>query len=214
MSSHTETIQLRAKRATRRARLASFVSLGLVAAAVALTALFFYQAGFFSVLVPKQAEPPPVVEKAQQISSRASRVSGFDREQQPYEIAASEGFQDKDQPNLVHLQDLTGSFRKVSGKTYEIAANAGLYDTKLKQIDLSGDVRIVEPGRLTATMAKAQVQVETKALETDVPVEVVMDNGTSRISAGGMKISDDGKTILFLNGVKARFEGDGKGDKP
>lgn len=214
MSSHTESIQLRAQRATRRARYASLVSVGLVAAAVLLTLLFFYQAGFFAVLLPKQQQPAPVVEKAQQISSTASRVTGFDREQQPYEIAASEGFQDKDQPNLVHLQDLTGSFRKLSGKTYEIAAETGLYDTKTKMMDLSGHVRIIEPGRLTATMSKAQVQVDRKSLDTDVPVEVVMDNGNSHINAGGMKISDDGKTILFLNGVKARFEGDGKGDKP
>jgi LPS export ABC transporter protein LptC len=214
MSSHTETIQLRAMRASRRARFAQFISIALIAVAVLFTLLFFYQAGFFSVLMPKQQPPAPVVEKAQQISSRASRVSGFDREQQPYEIAASEGFQDKDKPNLVHLQDLTGTLRRISGKTYEIEANTGLYDTKTKQIDLEGDVRIVEPGRLTATMSKALVQVESKSLDADVPVEVVMNGGNSRISAGGMKISDDGKTILFLNGVKARFEGDGKGDKP
>ena len=54
---------------------------------------------------------------------------------------------------------------------------------------------------LAAGLSCAQVQ----ALDTDVPVEVVMNGGNSRINAGGMKISDDGKTILFLNGVKARF---------
>jgi LPS export ABC transporter protein LptC len=214
MSSHTESIQLRALRATRRARVASFMSLALIAGVVLLALLFFYQAGFFSILVPKQPQPLPVIEKANQISSKASRVSGFDREQQPYEIAASEGYQDKDKPNLVHLQDLTGTLRRPSGKTYEIEANTGLYDTKSKQVDLAGDVRIVEPGRLTATMAKALVHMENKSLDADVPVEVEMNGGNSRISAGGMKIGDDGKTILFLNGVKARFEGDGKGDQP
>lgn len=214
MYSPTETIQHRARRATRRAKFASFVSLGLVALAALLTGLFFYQAGFFSLLMPKDRAPPPVVEKAQQITSKASRISGFDKEQQPYEITAREGFQDKDQPHLVHLQDMTSKLRRPSGRTYEIEANSGLYDSKTKQVDLEGNVKIVEPGRMTASMAKAKVQMESKALDADVPVEVVMDNGNSRITAGGMKISDDGKTILFLNGVKARFENDGKGDKP
>ncbi len=214
MSSHTESIRLRAERATRRARLAPYISTGLVAAAVLLTLAFFQQAGFVSALFPKAPAPAPTVEKAEQISSQASRVAGFDREQQPYEISAKQGFQDKDKPNLVHLEELTGSFRKLSGKTYQMAADTGLYDTKTREIDLSGNVRIVEPGRMTASMTKAHVKMDTKALDTDVPVEVVMNGGNSRINAGGMKISDDGKTILFLNRVKARFEGDGKGDKP
>jgi hypothetical protein len=37
----------------------------------------------------------------------------------------------------------------------------------------------------------------------NVPVLVEMDSGT--ITANGLKISNDGKNILFLNGVKARF---------
>lgn len=214
MSSHTESIQHRAQRATRRAKLASYVSFALIALAILLTGLFFYQAGFFSVLVPKQPQPAPVVEKAEQISSKVSRVSGFDREQQPYELSAKQGFQDKDKDNLIHLEELTGTMRRTTGKIYEMQANTGLYDSKTKQVDLDGDVKIVEPGRMTARMSKAQVQMDSKALDSNVPVEVEMDGGKGHISAGGMKISDDGKTILFLNGVKARFEANGKGDKP
>lgn len=213
MSSPTELVRLRAEKAARRARIAPYIGLGLIGVAIGFTALFFYQAGVFGSLTPKPPQPVPKIEKADQITSQQSHVSGFDREQQPYELEAREGYQDKDKPNLVHLEELTGTFRKSSGKTYNIAANTGLYDTKVKEIALSGNVKIIEPGRLVASMAKALVQVDSKALDTDVPVEVVMDDGSGHINAGGMKISDDGKTILFLNGVKARFKGDGKGDQ-
>lgn len=213
MSSPTDLLRLRAEKAARRARMAPYIGFGLIGVAIAFTGLFFYQAGVFGALIPKPPQPVPKIEKADQITSQQSHVTGFDREQQPYELEARQGFQDKDKPNLVHLEELTGTFRKRSGKSYNIAANNGLYDTKVKEIALSGDVKIVEPGRLTASMAKALVQVDSKSLDTDVPVEVVMNDGSGQINAGGMKISDDGKTILFLNGVKARFEGDGKGDQ-
>lgn len=212
MSSPTDSIHYRAQRAARRARFASYLSLALFAGAVLLGLYFIQQAGFFSNFVPAPVAPPPEVKRAEQISSEVSDVAGFDKYQQPYKMSASEGFQDKDHPNIIHLKQLIGNFRKRSGKTYDVVADVGVYDSKSKEMDLSGNVKITEPGRMTATMSKAHVGVESKDLVSDVPVEVVMDTG--RINAGGMKITDDGQKILFLNGVKARFQGDGKGDKP
>ena len=46
-------------------------------------------------------------------------------------------------------------------------------------------------------------QLEKKNLVSNVPVVVEMGAGT--IHANGMQMSNDGNTILFLNGVKARF---------
>ena len=212
MYSPTETVRYKAERATRRARYASYLSFALVTGAALLGLYFLQQAGFFSTLAPKPIQPVPEVRRSEQISSQISDVAGFDREQQPYKLSAKEGFQDKDQPNLVHLDQLVGTFRKKSGKTFDLAADTGLYDTKTREMDLAGNVKITQSGGMTATMSKAHVAVETKALTTDVPVEVITGDG--KINAGGMKISDDGQTILFLNGVKARFGGDGKGDKP
>jgi hypothetical protein len=50
--------------------------------------------------------------------------------------------------------------------------------------------------------------MEKKNLVSDVPVVVEMGSGT--ITANGLQISNDGKNILFLNGVKARFTEDSK----
>ncbi len=52
-------------------------------------------------------------------------------------------------------------------------------------------------------MDKAHVVVEEKKLTSDAPVAVTLADGT--IEANGLEITNDGKTILFLNGVKARF---------
>jgi LPS export ABC transporter protein LptC len=101
------------------------------------------------------------------------------------------------------MEDLTGTFRRKSGQSIEIVSKTGLYDAKAKEMDLEGNVRIVEKGRFTATMAKAHVTLEQKNLVSNVPVVVEMGTGT--IHANGLLVSNDGNNIKFLNGVKARF---------
>ena len=53
--------------------------------------------------------------------------------------------------------------------------------------------------------------VEEKRLVSESPVAVTFGSGT--VNANGMQITDDGERILFLNGVKARFDApQAKGD--
>lgn len=200
-------------RARRRAVMAPLLSYASVGLAAAIAIAFFYQAGMFEALVPKEAPAPPKIDNPEQISAKESTVNGLDREQQPYEIAAESALQDKDAPNKVHLDRVTGKFRRTSGEVVEVEARKALYDSDTKLLDLDGDVRIVSKGRFTALMDKARVITENKALTSSVPVDV--DFGSGTVHANGIEITNDGKRIVFLNRVKAIFksaakQGDGK----
>ena len=187
----------------RRARLAPLLSWVALAFGLGLMAVFFVQAGLLSALIPEPKPVPPAVEMPEQISGSNARIAGFDRENQPYEVTAKKGYQDKENADLVHMQDLTGTFRKKTGQSFALFSDTGLYDSKGKEMDLEGNVRIVEEGRFTATMAKAHVELEKKNLVSNVPV--VVETSTGTITANGMQVSNDGNNIKFLNGVKARF---------
>jgi lipopolysaccharide export system protein LptC len=200
-------------RARRRAGLAPLLSYGSAGIAIVIAAAFFYQAGMFESLVPKEVPVPPKVDNPEQISAKESTVTGLDREQQPYEITAEKALQDKNKPNKVYLDRVTGKFRRTSGEVLNVVANRALYDSDTKLLDLDGDVRITSKDRFTALMQKAQVITKDKALTSSVPVEV--DFGSGTVLANGLEITDDGKRILFLNRVKATFKspakkGDGK----
>ena len=128
-------------------------------------------------------------------------------------MTAKRGRQDAVKPNIVHLEDIEAVFRKPGGKVYNVTSASGVYDDKAKDVDLEGQVVISEATTFTARMEKAYVQIETKAMTSDVPVTVDMVGGGT-IAANGMQITDDGTKILFLNGVKARFGAEtGKGDQ-
>lgn len=199
-----------AARAVRRARLSPVLSWLAAAIGVAFATLFVAQAGLFAMLMPQEKAPPVILDRPEQITSRDSILTGFDREKQPYELKAARGIQDKDRPELVHLETLTGKFLKTTGQAYTLAAKAGHYDSDRRELDLEGDVTIRETGRFTARMAKAHVVVEEKKLTSDTPVTVEFAGGT--IEAQGLQITDDGRNIVFLNGVKTRYTQRAKGE--
>lgn len=207
MSSHTETQPDNTDElllaAARRARLTPVLSWAALAFGLGVVIIFLVQAGVFSALRPKPETPPLTVEMPEQISGTFARISGFDRENQPYVITAKKGYQDKETAELVHMEGLTGTFHRKSRQPFELFSKTGLYHAKAREMDLEGNVRIVEKGRFTATMSKAHVELEKKNLVSDVPVVVEMEAGT--INANGLQVSNDGNNIKFLNGVKARF---------
>ena len=203
MSSHIETDRL-LQAAARRARLAPVLSKISIAIALGIVGVFLYQSGLVEALMPRNKPAPLTVEKPEQITGQSSRLAGFDKENQPYELTAKKGFQDKDKPNLVHMEGIAGSFKKKSGRAFLLSSNTGLYDSKLKEMDMEGHVIIEQPGKFTAVMEKARVSIEQKDLASDMPVTVEFESG--RLTAGGIRISQNGRNVLFIKGVKARFE--------
>jgi LPS export ABC transporter protein LptC len=206
MSSPTDTAQ----RALRRAALARGLTWLAAALGAGFVVVFLVQAGLFTALLPQEPAPPPEV-LPDQITAVQSTVSGIDREQQPYEVKAKRGWQDDKNPVLVHLEEPEGLFRRAAGTEYSITANTGLYDTGTKKLDLAGNVLLERKDRFQARMERALVVVEEKRLVSEGPVAVSFGSGT--VNANGMQITDDGGRILFLNGVKARFDApQAKGD--
>jgi lipopolysaccharide export system protein LptC len=207
MSSPTKA----ARRAVRSATLSRLLSWLAAAIGIGFIITFFAQAGLFDALVPKPAPPPQPAVEPDRITAGVSTVNGIDNEKQPYEVTARRGWQDGATPNLVHLEEPVGLFRRATGSKYSITGTSGLYDTKTKSLNLEGNVVLEQEGRFTARMDKAQIAVKEKKLTADTAVTASFASGT--VDANGMQITDDGARILFLNGVKARFTAsEGKGD--
>ncbi len=186
--------------AVLRARLAPFLSYGLAAAIFIVLMVMAFQAGF----LPSHSQPPPTVERPEQITGDNSRISGFDREHQPYDVSARKGYQDKTNPDLAHLETVTGNFRRKTGETIQMLSGTAIYNAKSRQLQMGSGVKITQSVSFTAAMENANVDMQTKDLMSSVPVDVTMNGGSIR--ANGMKISNDGKTVLFFNGVKAHLQ--------
>ena len=196
----------------RRARVTTVLSYVTALLTAGFAIAFLLQAGLFQLIVPVSKPSAPAVEKPGQITAGPSTLSGLDKENLLYEFTAETAVQDEKVTHQVHLETLRGTFRRPEEQVFDVEAKQGLYDSKLKTLDLAGDVKLQQKNRFDAAMGKAHVAIREKTLTSEVPVAVTLDNGGT-IFANGLKISDDGRYILFLNGVKAKFKASAtKGD--
>jgi lipopolysaccharide export system protein LptC len=180
------------------------------ALALGILAVFFYQAGSFDALMPDSAVAPPVTAEPDKTTITTSEVEGFDKDKLPFQVTAERAVQDEKEPNIVRLEKVAGTFKRVSGQLLKVTADRAVYDSAKRILDLEENVVLVLDGRVTAKLKSARVNVEDKSLRAEVPVAVAFRDGA--VNANGFEISDDGKRILFLNGVKSRFGGGDKGN--
>jgi lipopolysaccharide export system protein LptC len=198
----TEQKALHAARNSARAGLAYKVILA------ALTAGGIYLA--VSALLPMLWQGPVdvtfnVPEMPKQAVSYNSDIKGTDKQQKPFHITATRGYQDAADKNVVHLETFNGTFRKESGTDVQVTSKTGLYNSDDKVLDLSGDVVIADGTRFTARMDKATFDVHTRALTSQSPVDVL--SGNSHITADSMVAENNGERMVFKGKVKARFNG-------
>lgn len=198
----------RTQRIAQRSRMAPYISGGFAAIVAALVVIFLYQTGTFTPVSKPQANQAVV--PADKVTVTDSTITGLDSQNLPYSISARNAVQDKDKPNFIALDDVSGATNRTNGEAITFESRNGLYDSDVKTLDLDTDVVIKSAGRFTARMDKAHVIVGEKRLTSNVPVAV--DHASGTINANGVEISNDGNNILFLNGVKAHFTNTKQGD--
>jgi lipopolysaccharide export system protein LptC len=197
----------RTTKAAARARMAPYMSGAFVGVVVLLLVIFLYQTGSFSP-APKRVDQTAVPHD--QVTVTDSTITGLDSQNRPYSISARGAVQDKEKPNLIALDKVSGATNRTNGEAITFESRKGLYNSDVKTLDLDTEVVIKSAGRFTARMKKAHVIVAEKRLTSDVPVSVELSTGT--IDANGVEITNDGNNILFLNGVKAQFRDTKTGD--
>jgi hypothetical protein len=196
----------RAKRAVTRARLAPLLGLGSGVIGLGVVGAFLTQSIFSNPDTPKVKDvaTPQKVEKV--VSGQASKIAGYDKNKQPFELAAVNGIQDSSNLDLVHLQTVTGTFHRADGGAIGLASNVAQYDSGTKLLSMQGKVILKEAGRYTAYMDAASVNVDDHSLVSQTPVKV--DTSTGTVEADTMTVGPYGGRIIFKGRVKAVFETD------
>ncbi|MCA0433849.1 MAG: LPS export ABC transporter periplasmic protein LptC [Proteobacteria bacterium] len=217
MSSRTEGVAApqrgfdpeRVRRAQRRSGVSKLLAYGAAAGAVALAGVYAIQLGLFDgVTGPADTAPPVPVTSPDLMTGKNATIAGTGKNNQPFEVQAKSGIQDRDQETLVHLQAVDGMFQRPNGEPLKVDAARARYDTVSKMLQLEGEVTFDEKGRFTAKMDGAEVNTETQTLVSKSPVTVNVSGGT--IKADSFTVTDQGQRMLFKGGVKARFMTEGR----
>ncbi len=207
----SEALQRQARRAGALARLARRLGLAALLGGAVVLGVFLWQSAAFGILAPapKQAALAPETPKI--ITATSSKFTGMDNTQKPFEVNATNALQDEANADLVHLDGVQGKFFRVEGKETSVASNKANYNVKTKALDLSGQVVLEEPGRFTAKLESATVDLDGKAMESKGPVTVDIPGG--KVEANSMVVDRGGVHIVFSGNVRASFKNDFATDK-
>lgn len=191
----------RAQRHSRRVRfLKRAIPLGAVGALVLIVAV--------SLLNPfanvEGLSLGPVSVSGTRVVMERPRLTGFQKDSRPYEVTAEEAAQDVRKPTLVELKTIRGRIAMDdAGTAANLAATEGLFDTQKELLRLDAGVRVTTTSGYSADLRSAEIDFKAGTVVSREPVRVGV--GTGVIEAERMRVSENGRIILFEGRVRSTF---------
>jgi lipopolysaccharide export system protein LptC len=195
----------RAARAIRRRNRWLGVMLWLAGGGlVSLIGTFLFYAGVFDFSVPA----PPVIAEAEEVADTLTmgdlHFTGFDKHNQAYAISADSAQQDRDQPNIIYLENVRAELKvRGSGDIVFVRADSGVYDSEADQLYVSSNIKVMTTNGFTARLETATVTLGEGHVSSDDPVVVSTEQGT--VWSNGLRLWDNARRIQFVNRMRLQY---------
>lgn len=129
------------------------------------------------------------------------RYFSADEQNQPYSLTAARADQSEEQPGLVALDKPEAEMTETGGTWVTLRSDRGWYDRTTGILRMVGGVRVLRDDGSEFTTDEAYSDVRAGTAWGDH--HVVGQGPQGEIDAVGFRMSDRGKTMVFLNDSKA-----------
>ena len=132
------------------------------------------------------------------ITMQQPRLVGFTKDNRSYTVNARAAAQDITNPEVLELQDITGTMEMQDKSVLQVVARSGLYETKADKLTLQQNILITSAsyeGRLT----EAVIEIHKGNVVSDKPVELKMPQGI--VTANRLQVVNSGEVIRFEGNV-------------
>lgn len=137
------------------------------------------------------------------------KLAGFKRDNKAYEIVAEAASQDIKKPNIVELIAPVARIEMQKGSWVRLSAANGVYDTSTEKLVVNEKVTVKTDSGLDMRLKQADVEFKTGNMVSNQPVEVDMPDGWVRSEK--MRVTDNGKTIIFEGSVRSEIRAEQPG---
>lgn len=188
--------------AKRHSVLVRLLRLGIPAGAAAFI-VFSFMAGLIQPFQQAAAsvEIGKVSLSGGKILMEVPKLTGFKRDNRPYEVTAEGAAQDPRKPNVIEMTKLKARLEMGDGGKATLSAAFGDYDSTIERLVMREDVHVVTESGYDVKTAAAIVEFKSGRVIVDTPVDVIMKGGT--VKAQRMDVFDNGKKIVFEGQVKS-----------
>jgi lipopolysaccharide export system protein LptC len=129
------------------------------------------------------------------------RLSGYRKDNRPYEVTAEAALQEIRNPTQVELQTLTARLQMEREGWVTVNAKTGLFDTQKEKLRLVDDVRVRTEAGYDIRMKTADIDFKGGTVVSKEPVKVSL--GTTTVDADTLDVKDNGALIVFQGRVRA-----------
>lgn len=143
----------------------------------------------------------PISMTGTKVTMEQPKLTGFRKDNKPYEVTAVAAAQDVRKPNVVELQQITARLGMDSDNAAHLEAETGIYDMKAEQLKLAGAIKVKTDSGYHALLSSAQVDFKGGGVVTHEPIKITLTDG-STVDANSMDLSDNGKRIAFEGQVR------------
>ncbi len=139
-----------------------------------------------------------------QIVMKSPRFVGTDKDNQPFEILASQARQHTDDRAIYELDDVNAKLQLNKGPELRLIARKGVVDTNNQLLKLSGPIALSSSDGYLIHTDEARADLKNGLLTGQHPIEASGSFGTIR--ADGFSANRDDHTIHFVGNVSVHFE--------
>ena len=173
----------------------------------AIAALFFV--GIFGRLLNPFRTVEPEVEissiglQGTKVLMEQLKVSGFRKDNKAYEVVSDSASQDVKKSNVVEFRLPVARIEMSDDAWARLTANNGVYDATTEKMRVNEKVTVKTDRGFELRLSQADVDFKAGTMDSHEPAEMIVPNGW--VKSETMKVSDNGKVVVFEGRVRSEF---------
>jgi lipopolysaccharide export system protein LptC len=134
------------------------------------------------------------------VTMELPRLSGFKKDNRPYQVTARWAEQDIKNPSIIGLREVKAKIALADRSMADVEALNGTYNSTTEMMTLKDDVRVRTETGYDVRMRSADIEFKAGNVHTAEPVSVRFTGGT--IDADSLDMYDNGQKVVFSGRVK------------
>ena len=130
-------------------------------------------------------------------------ISGFEGTRRAYEVRADSAVQNLDDPKVMTFKQIVGRFGLEDAGVATVNAGIGVYNGNNNTLILKGGIDMQTTSGYSGRFSEAAIDLGKGTLTSTEPLELTTADG--KIRANGVNVADNGKHIVFTNGVSVTY---------
>lgn len=167
--------------------------------------------GFWAFYEPFKDLPPGVSigsisVNGTKVTMELPKLSGFKKDNRPYEVTARWAEQDIKNPSIIDLREVKARIALQDRSMADVEALNGTYDSQKETMALRDDVRVRTETGYDVRMKSAEIEFKGGNVRSPDPVKVKFTGGT--IDADSLEMYDSGQKVVFSGRVHTLMQMD------